>query len=138
MKITKVEVTVPAGQYVLGDPCYAVPDRLWNELLNSCNCFNSPIGVISKGGNKNYVLGFGTCWGDGYYRGSNGLGYAVDAGLIGLVPIDIVENVSELEDFIVNFDSPTVCKSNGNGKLSFGSIVIDTDPEYEPEEEEND
>ena len=27
---------VPAGSYFLGDPCYAVPSHLWNELLDSC------------------------------------------------------------------------------------------------------
>ena len=48
MKISKVEVEVPAGKYILGDPCYAVPDSEWMELLESCEFFNSPIGTIRR------------------------------------------------------------------------------------------
>ena len=50
MKISKVEVEVPAGKYILGDPCYAVPDSEWMELLESCEFFNSPIGTIRRRG----------------------------------------------------------------------------------------
>ena len=49
MKISKVEVEVPAGRYILGDPCYAVPDSEWMELLESCNYFENPIGTFSRG-----------------------------------------------------------------------------------------
>jgi hypothetical protein len=46
MRIKSVDVVVPAGQYVLGDPCYAVPDDKWDELLDSCNYFENPVGHI--------------------------------------------------------------------------------------------
>ena len=136
MKIKKVEVIVPKGSYVIGDPCYAVPSHLWNELLNSCNCFENPIGYIKNGGQKFPVLAFGTKWGDGCYRGTDGREYGVDAGLIGLVPLNVVEDLSEHE--VVNFSKDTLCIDDGSGKLKFGHITIDTDPEDEPEEDEND
>jgi hypothetical protein len=131
MQITKVEVTVPAGQYVLGDPCYAVPYEDWDGLLTSCDFFRNPIGSV--GAFK--VLAFGTQWGDGCYAGSNGKEYPVDAGLIGLVPIELVEDLTEHHDNIVTFNKSTVCSTNGDGKLRFGHIVIDTDP---AEGDEND
>lgn len=147
MKISKVEVEVPAGKYILGDPCYAVPDGEWMELLESCDYFNTPIGTIRrspKQGTFNVmetfkIVAFNTRWGDGCYEGTDGCMYPVDAGLIGLVPVELLgSDVYALRDalsVIVTFDKPTKCSSNGDGKLRFGSITIDTDPADEEEEE---
>lgn len=135
MQISNVEVTVPAGQYVLGDPCYAVPDEHWLPLLETCQYFRNPIGTVKAGSRVFEVLGFGTRWGDGCYAGSNGKEYPVDAGLIGLVPIELVDNVSDHYDNIVTFNRDTVCRADEDGKLHFGSIMIDTDPD---EGDEND
>jgi hypothetical protein len=139
MEIKRVEVTVPAGQYVIGDPCYAVPDQYWLPLLDSCDYFRSPVGWFSRTGystDKNYVLAFGTKWGDGCYLGTDGNEYPVDAGLIGLVPFNVVEDLSQHEKNIVTFDRPTLCINDGSGRLRFGHITIDTDPVEEEEEDE--
>jgi hypothetical protein len=136
MEIKRVEVTVPAGQYVIGDPCYAVPDKDWDDLLLSCNYFRNPIGYVVDGLQKFAVLGFGTKWGDGCYLGTDGNQYPVDAGLIGLVPIDLVENLSQHDGIIVHFPKDTLCIDDGSGKLRFGHITIDTDPVEEEEEDE--
>jgi hypothetical protein len=134
MQIKSVDVVVPAGQYVLGDPCYAVPDENWEELLASCDYFRNPVGLIRDGLQTFYVLGFGTRWGDGEYWGSNGMSYPVDAGLIGLVPVEIVQDLESHRQNIVTFTRDTVCSHDGSGKLRFGGISIETDPQ---EEEEN-
>jgi hypothetical protein len=137
MQIKSVDVIVPAGQYVLGDPCYAVPDDNWDELLESCNYFENPVGHIRLDDfhmNKTFILAFRTRWGDGEYWGSNGMSYPVDAGLIGLVPVDIAKDLESHYQNIVTFKKDTICSYNGSGKLRFGSISIETDPE---EEEEN-
>jgi hypothetical protein len=136
MKITSIEVEVPAGQYVLGDPCYAVPEHKWMELLESCNYFENPIGNFSTD-NEGFTtyhstVAFGTRWGDGCYRGTDGNLYPVDAGLIGLVPLSASSN--ELRDdlsTVVTFDKPAICSTDGTGKLRFGHITIDTDPDEE-------
>jgi hypothetical protein len=133
MKIKRVEVVVPEGSYVIGDPCYAVPDKDWDGLLQSCNYFESPIGYVKDGVQKFPVLAFGTKWGDGSYRGTDGRVYDVDAGLIGLVPVELVKNLAEHTILVSNKD--TLCIDDGSGKLTFGHITIDTDPS---DEEEND
>jgi len=143
MKISKVEVEVPAGRYILGDPCYAVPEDKWMELLESCNYFENPIGTFSqytRGDTHNYyIVAFSTRWGDGSYRGTDGNVYPVDAGLIGLVPLCLQPKVLR-DDLctVVTFDKPTKCSSNGDGKLRFGHITIDTDPAQDEEEEDED
>ena len=136
MKIKKVEVLVPAGQYVIGDPCYAVPDKDWLPLLETCNYFESPIGYVKDGLQKFAVLAFGTKWGDGCYAGSDGREYGVDAGLLGLVPVELVEDFPRHDGIVVTFDKETLCVDDGSGKLKFGHIVIDTDPVEEEEDEE--
>jgi hypothetical protein len=135
MRIKSVDVVVPAGQYVLGDPCYAVPDDDWMPLLESCNYFNNPVGHVVDGMQKFFVLAFGTKWGDGCYAGSDGKEYPVDAGLIGLVPVEMVEDLESHIQNIVTFTKDTVCSYNGSGRLVFGGISIETDPAEEEEDE---
>jgi len=132
----KNEVVVPAGVYALGDPCYFVPEYLWNKVIDLTDCFETPVISIrdeSKSGSREHiVLGFGTAYGDGCYndnKNSNN-SYWVDSGTIGLVAEGLVteENVdviTRLGARWVKFDVPTVCK-NENGILTFGDIVIDT------------
>ena len=142
MKISKVEVEVPAGRYILGDPCYAVPDdEEWMELLESCDYFNTPIGTIRRNGaglKPFKIVAFSTRWGDGCYRGTDGNSYPVDAGLIGLVPVEVIGMDALRDDLctVVTFDKPTKCSSDGEGKLRFGHITIDTDPAQDEEGED--
>lgn len=129
LEISSKSVVVPKGEYVLGDPCYVVPNDDWSDLLNSCNYFNSPVGRVRD----SKILAFGTKWGDGCYRDTKGNVYPVDAGLIGLVPVAYAE--VEPNSVIVSFSEPTLCL-NDDGILKFGNYVIDTVLE-EVEEENN-
>jgi len=125
IKSKAVSVQVPAGRYVLGDPCYSVPDEHWDALLTSCEYFDEPIGTVKD----MKVLAFSTRWGDGCYYDQFGNEYGVDAGLIGLVPIALATKGVNTYPTIVEFSTPTVCSTNGEGKLTSGKYVIDTDPE---------
>ena len=129
-------VLIRAGQYVLGDPCYTTPDDDWLPLLESCDYFRgSPVADI--GGGKT-ILGFGTMHGDGCYYDNFGSSYPVDAGLLGLVPIEYAQlNEGKLyPDHIVNFDKDTRAIDNGGGRLIFGQYTINTDYEILEEDEE--
>lgn len=125
-----MKVTMAAGKYVLGDPCYCFgngkeSDDLWQKLLENCEYFEKPIGEI----NGVKILGFSTAHGDGTYQGTNGFEYPVDAGLIGLVPFDFaisqVEEIDEALHNVVEFSEDFEC-SNYNGVMVFGEIHIDT------------
>lgn len=128
-------VMVPAGKYVLGDPCYVVPDDKWDQLLASCEYFQGgPIGKVDG----HCVLGFGTKWGDGCYVDQYGFKYPVDAGLIGLVPIEFaqIQESPFFETRIIEFSAKeTKCSCDEDGKLTFGAFVIDTNPSDDSEEE---
>lgn len=120
-----LEASVPAGAYFLGDPCYAVPGELWDELLASCDFFNAPIGSVKS----HQVLAFSTAFGDGDYVGSDGISYGVDSGLIGLTPLALVpecerERLATLGS-VVEFAAPVRCTWR-DGLMAFGHVRIDT------------
>lgn len=122
MRITKInhEVIVPAGAYWLGDPCYAVPNELWDELLASNGCFECPVGTVKK----HKVLGFGTAYGDGVYTDQFGNEYPVDAGLIGLTPVGLTVG-EPFGSHKVVFKHDTLCTGD-DGVMRFGDIKINT------------
>lgn len=128
LTLSSKSVVVPRGAYILGDPCYVVPDADWDALLQSCNYFNEPVGKV--GDFK--VLAFGTKWGDGCYPDNKGNTYPVDAGLIGLVPVAYA-TADWNDSTLVVFENETLC-TNDDGILKFGDYVVDTVLEEEVEE----
>jgi len=125
---TSFEVTIPAGRYYLGDPCYVIRDDDWIPLLENCDYFRNPVGEV--GGYQ--ILAFGTKHGDGVYFDKGGRKYGVDAGLIGLVPV--AYGGREHQNREVEFESPTLCW-NDDGVLHFGRITINTNLVSEDEDE---
>lgn len=121
-------VTMPAGKYYVGDPCYAVPDSRWEEWLKAAN-FEDEGRFLVANIDGHAVLGIGTAYGDGTYEGNDGNSYPVDAGLLGLVPVSIAEpSFPDLP--LVEFTSDFEC-SYDDGVVTLGRITIDTDPEEE-------
>lgn len=141
-------VAVSAGRYFVGDPCYPFPNngpdrRQWHRMLNACNYFDGyPVGTVTVKGQTFPVLGFSTAYGDGGYPGTDGVIYAVDSGTLGLVPMDLVEAFARENDdewlcqlgSIVNFPEGFIAKVEGEGKMTFGPIVIETGDSDEVEQ----
>ncbi len=128
-------VVMPAGTYRLGDPCYHVPSDLWMPWLEAADFTKESVLLANIDGKP--VLGFSTAWGDGLYPGSDGRGYPVDAGLIGLVPLDLSK--SKDDGFLgstVTFEESFTCTREG-GTLTFGHIVIETDDEADEDEDDD-
>lgn len=128
-------VYVPAGTYVIGDPCYTVPNDDWDKLLQSCDYFNRPVGI--SGGFE--VLAFPTAYGDGVYRDQKRREFPVDAGLIGLVPVEYAQITDDkfYPTYTVTFDKLTACTQRDDGTLIFGDVVIktgDNADDYDDEE----
>jgi hypothetical protein len=134
-------VLMPAGTYFVGDPCYAVPDDRWHEWLaladpdvfgpnptrNDGGCAR----VLNAELDGHPVLGIGTAYGDGVYQDKQGNSFPVDAGLIGLVSVGLIEDkVRDDLGVIWTFERPFEC-SYRDGVIVLGDFEINTEDEEE-------
>jgi len=133
----KKEQKLKAGKYYIGDPCYLFGES-WSEVCDILFSDVSP--QLFK---CDTMLMGGTAYGDGAYLGSNGNLHWVDSGTIGILPISLInidnkETIEGIEksegmhivEFEKDFDA-----SIENGVFVFGDIVIDTQMEYEDDED---
>jgi len=124
-------IMLPPGKYIIGDPCYTVPDEEWDHVLDESDCFDGQCWAKFKTeiGHDCYVVAFSTAWGDGSYQDEEGRNYGVDAGLIGIIPFgNGISNMMGTN--LVEFTGPVFCYYK-NGKIIFGNVKIDTDADSE-------
>lgn len=141
----------PAGKYYIGDPCYAVKDGKWIELVETTGCFglhnkfeipydNWNDGLFLYNGKKCFAEG--TAYWVGSYQDNKGRIYGVDAGLIGIMPLECCDGNLMDGGNIVEFEKPFYVSAN-NGVFEFGNVIINTrddedndtdDEDYESED----
>lgn len=135
-------MTMPAGEYYIGDLCYVMHEE-WDEVCDHiCDWTNSgkeTDGEFTLKDGRRFAV-YGTFYGDGCYDDQYSNLYDVDSGTIGCIltsdisPADKVNITSgNVHMFEKEFQT-----SSYEGKLFFGEVVIDTNPDYEEEDEEED
>ncbi len=82
-----VKIRSDIGFYI-GDICYVLDDRLYYGVWGDQNEFAD--GTFRDPDTGLEVAVAGTAYGDGCYLGSDGAEFPVDAGVIGLVPLELV------------------------------------------------
>lgn len=135
-KYAENELTIPAGVYYLGDPCYAfdneeLGDKAWSELLTSADYFSK----LSHGTCLGHtVYAAHTMHGDGTYYPEHpysGMSLDVDAGLLGIVPealADMFTHSSLGSMYRVEFTEPVkFIRDRVKGIITVGPYVINTD-----------
>lgn len=132
-------MTMPAGEYYIGDLCYVMHDE-WNEVCDYI-CDFADSGKTTEGeftlkDGRRFAV-YDTAYGDGVYYDQYGNDYGVDAGVIGcILTSDISEsdkkNIPDGHVHLFEKEFPTY---TDHGKLYFGDVVVDTDPEYEEDDE---
>lgn len=132
------QITIPAGTYVIGDPCYSVPDARWLEWLEAADYMNVGRGVLHAELDGCTVVGVSTAYGDGVYHSNLGHELDVDAGLIGLVDVRIADPDRDPDLETITFADPIICKfDEDTGEIFLGHVVIptaeDDEDEYEDE-----
>jgi hypothetical protein len=121
------EVTMPAGEYWVGDPCYAVPREQWQTWLDASWAVEGSGGILIADIDRSPVLGIATAFGDGVYEAEDGTSFPVDAGMIGLVSVDVARP-DVRDDLMVrrDFAEAVVCRRDG-AQITIGDFVIRTD-----------
>jgi hypothetical protein len=122
--------TLPPGDYVIGDPCYSIPDAEWDAWLEAADYTNDHDDhILAAEVNGRLCVGVYTAYGDGSYKDQDGNEFGVDAGLIGLVPVEVAEKNSVGEDRrIITLPFETDVEAAIDGVISLGKWDIDTDP----------
>ena len=129
-KVNIESITIPAGEYFVGDPCYGVPNERWMEWLEAAAYKDADTYLVADLDGRT-VVGVQTKYGDGEYYDEQGRVYPVDAGLIGAVPVELYEpSATEPEpfgmhrvSFATDFEVARV-----DGVIVIGPIKVDTDP----------
>lgn len=145
----------PAGKYYIGDPCYVFEDDVWQKGCKQM--FKDGRSVTDQeGGVFIEVIGDNGkiyCWwqadtdyGDGTYKDQYGYEYGVDAGCIGIVPFEMLDepkgkfwstydgNVGRLVDCNEPFE---VCKDGSIISVATRDIDVSGDGEEEEDEEDD-
>ena len=125
--------------FYIGDLCYAMPDELYYEIWG--RTYNFDDGMFNDPGSALQFAVGSTAYGDGMYKGSNGFWYPVDAGVIGVVPLELCrEDRSPFKEYgSVIEQAGTVTFEAECGKFSIelpdgSKFSIDTSCEDEDEE----
>lgn len=88
--MNKIQAEIKSGKgFYIGDVCYAVPGNLYHGVWGSQFGYKDGEITDPKTGLKFAVAS--TAYGDGCYEGNNGECYMVDAGNIGVVPLELVD-----------------------------------------------
>lgn len=130
-------VSVPAGTYIVGDPCYVL-HQWWDAFLDNIDSIRNTSTFKIDNDVEITCVFFDTAYGDGAWRGSDGQVYAADAGMLGLVPAIVLEYGEEAPGWynkLVTFDQDFTAYHDGVGRMDFGGIKVNTnDDDYEEEE----
>lgn len=126
---TDDEKRLPAGKYVVADPCYVLQENVYDELLDSGNWDGDSKSTFGAG-KSIWILP--TAYGDGSYNGSNGREYDVDSGTIAIIEVAPEYFRAGWESY-TTFDvtKPFACEVDRDGVMNFGNfLTIETNPQY--------
>jgi hypothetical protein len=151
---------LPPGKYYVGDPCYAVPNDDWDEVLGNTGYIGlfkwmsgggtgredylpfdqqAQMFRVTEGEREWYIAASRTAYGDGLYQGDDGNSYPVDAGMIGVVSVNYADlegngnmpDCGHITEFKRGF---TISYEEDEGTIVIGHIIIKTDPNEDEDE----
>jgi hypothetical protein len=126
-----------SGRYYVGDLCYVMDDKEWDEFCNITIKGNNSIdGEFEMADGRKFAT-YSTAYGDGVYRDQYNNEYSVDAGLIGCIRVEDIraDKYEDIESLGVIHEFKTDFMTAGgrgdpdwDGTIKFGRIAIETNP----------
>jgi hypothetical protein len=143
----KEKLSLPAGAYYIGDPCYILNSEVYDRILmpsaieaernrrNSYEFYSNPNNQYTQRG-----VVMSTLHGDGCFTSNIGFTFAVDSGQIACIDIACIgidERIKNCIDrkfvYLYTASKPFDCVRHDNGVLRFNSISINTSDMEESE-----
>lgn len=134
LQLTWWRTRLPKGEYFIGDPCYCFDYTTWMRLLTETNYLQgAQVPLFKNNDEERHLVAFDTAYGDGVYEDEDGNEYPVDSGMLGAVPVELIDadklkslrhdaSMGRFIDYRTEF---TCVRDRGN--MSFGNrIKIDT------------
>lgn len=128
MKRHATSEPLPAGDYFVGDPCYAFEAQdMWMALLEDADYTNTEQRILEANAAGRSFTAAVTAYGDGVYTDQHDRVYGVDAGILGVVPVASADDegaslyAMHRHTFATEF---TVTYTDGT--ITIGDIIIDT------------
>lgn len=131
---------LPAGEYWIGDPCYACPDKFWMDLLEATMYFSD----ANQTFHGHPLFCHSTRHGDGTFHANCDSSLSnqdqtldVDSGNLGALPMELIDHLNSQVDekerigrkrlakrcgMIVKYDAPFVATAK-NGEFTYGKKV---------------
>jgi hypothetical protein len=94
--------TLESGKYYLGDPSHVLSEKIYIGILENIYQFkNGKLNI-----NGIYIIIHNTHSGDGIFIDTKNRKYSIQSGLIGLIPLELIENTSLCKDgHVFNFEN---------------------------------
>lgn len=121
------------GTYYVGDPCFVLGEGEYEKLLDTqVNKETRDRGETAL--LKGSIWCHSTAYGDGDFKGARGERYAVDSGMLSVIPFGLadIEKLKKLGNLgvIEHFKEPFEC-SYKDGRFTLGHLSIDTGTEVD-------
>jgi hypothetical protein len=84
----EVRQTLPAGIYWFGDLCYVLNDAVYDAAFGA---YAYRDGYYTQTNTNHRFLVHGTAYGDGNYDDDHGNSYSVDAGILSLASLSVID-----------------------------------------------
>lgn len=100
INVTTDQLTVPAGKYMITDPCYLFNSDQWSVVCEKTEDQTNGVLVVKVDNKEFSILWNSTRDGDGMYKVKNNnrktIGtFGVDSGLFALIPLEFVEKYAK-------------------------------------------
>ena len=121
--INQEVITLPAGDYLIADPCYLLGDQKYDEWLGQERGELNIVGGLA-------MVSFYTEHGDGEYYDTRGRNFAVDSGTIAVIPVATVDTLEGDYIHAQTFFNDFECfYDNEKGVIHFDDVLILTNVE---------
>ena len=128
------DIKSPSNKFYIGDVCYVLDDKIYDEIWGGKHDYAD--GLIDCENGLSFLV-HGTAYGDGEYYDQYGHPYGVDAGVIGVVPIELCAKEDGLKlGAVMEGNFATLEYDDGTFKIEIGNNwrEIYTKEDFEDEE----